>query len=210
MIKVEPEIPLLEPEVPELVPEIPVLEPLVQDMSKSVPKAPTWRDGKSYEIYKKELKLWQNRCAGVLDKKKLGYEVISALPDEDELGIKTKVLENVATDDIESDEGVKKITDYLDILLGKDELDDMLQKMEDFDNYSKHPDESVNSYIMNFDQKYSRIKAEFTLPEKYLAFRLLGRANLSNEERVLVIAPLNYSSDALLTQMKASLKKVLG
>ena len=60
------------------------------------------------------------------------------------------------------------------------------------------------------EQKYSRIKAEFKLPEKYLAFRLLGRANLTNEERVLVITPLDYQSRTLFAEMKASLKKVLG
>ena len=177
---------------------------------KSVTHPPAWRDGKSYEIYRKELALWEFGCEGVLDKKKRGPKVVLGMPDSDDLGIKTNILENLSIGDIEADDGVKKITDYLDKLLGKDELDDMLQKMEDFDNYSKSPDENVNVYIMNFDQKYSRIKADFTLPEKYRAFRLLGRANLTNEERVLVIAPLNYNSQSLFAEMKASLKKVLG
>ena len=187
-----------------------VLDNSINMTEKYVSHPPVWKDGKSYEIYKKEMQLWEFSCEGILDAKKRAPKVLMGLPDNDSLGIKTKLLESLSMDEIMSDDGMKKVNECLDKLLGKDELDDMLSKMEAFDNYYKLPDESVNTYIMNFDQKYGRIKKEFKLPDKYLAFRLLGRAKLTNEERVLVIAPLDYKSVTLLDEMKASLKKVLG
>ena len=63
---------------------------------KYVGPPPQWRDGKSYEIYNKELALWEFSCEGVLDKKKRCGKVVLGMPDGDDLGIKTKILENLS------------------------------------------------------------------------------------------------------------------
>ena len=53
---------------------------------------------------------------------------------------------------------------------------DALQKFEDFEDYTRSADETIDQYIANFDQKYTRIKVNnLTLPPpppEMLAFKL--------------------------------------
>ena len=53
---------------------------------------------------------------------------------------------------------------------------------------------SIVEYISKYDQKYKKmIKKGITLLAEILAFMLLKRANLSNEERLLLSTGMDYS-----------------
>ena len=118
--------------------------------------APTWKSTKCYEIYKRELKLWKSVTK--YKSEELAPLVLLNLPDNDDLGLKMKIMENITDAELEAADGLEKLIKYLDGILLKDELEDVLSKFDDFDDYHRGSDETVNSYILNFDQKYARIK----------------------------------------------------
>ena len=172
--------------------------------------APLWKSSKCYEIYKRELRLWKSVTK--YKSEELAPLVLLNLPDNDELGLKMKIMENITDAELEAADGLETLIKYLDGILLKDELEDVLSKFDDFDDYHRGSDETVNSYILNFDQKYARIKLlGIVLPEQVLAFRLLKRAGLSREEKCLVLTGMNYAEkEQLFSQAKNSLKKMVG
>ncbi|KAH3835146.1 hypothetical protein DPMN_108490 [Dreissena polymorpha] len=63
-----------------------------------------------------------------------------------------------------------------------------------------------------FDSKYRKIeKKSMTLPPEILAFKLLRKANISKDERLLVLTGMNYDNEkTLYEEPKKSLKKFKG
>ena len=72
--------------------------------------------------------------------------------------------------------------------------------------------QAINEYIAMFDSKYRKIeKKKMTLPSEILAFKLLKKANITKEERLLVLTGMNYENKSTLyEEAKASLKKFKG
>ena len=171
---------------------------------------PIYKYDKSYEQYKKELSAW--RLVTDLKPEKQGIVVALSLPEEDGLKIREKVFEEIKLADLNVEGGLDTLIDFLDKQLGKDELENALERFEDFEDYSRHSDESISQYIANFDQKYSRIRSQnINLPSEILAFKLLRRAGISREEKLLVLTGMDYSQKVnLFEQAKKSLKKFVG
>ena len=70
--------------------------------------------------------------------------------------------------------------------------------------------QSTTEYTAVFDSKYKKIeKKKMTLPPEILAFKLLRKANITKEEKLLVLTGLNYDNKkALYEEAKKSLKKI--
>ena len=66
--------------------------------------------------------------------------------------------------------------------------------------------------IAMFDAKYRKVeKKSMSLPSEILAFKLLKKANISKEERLLVLTGMNYEQKfTLYEEAKLSLKKFKG
>ena len=62
-------------------------------------------DKKSYEAYKRELKVWS--IATSLEKSKQALVVALSLPEEHDSNIKEKVFSELDTDDLNTDDGLK-------------------------------------------------------------------------------------------------------
>ena len=87
------------------------------------------------------------------------------------------------------------ILNFLDKHLSKDDLTDSLDKFEDFDDIERKEEQSIQEYIAMFDLKYRKIqKKRMTLPSEILAFRLIKRANITREEKLLVLTGMNYDN----------------
>ena len=166
---------------------------------------PVFNSSKNYERYKIELLAW--REVTTLSKVKQGIAIALTLPD-DESSVREKVFDELSIADLKSEDGLDKLIAFLDKILGKDDLEDILEKFEDFEDF-RRGDENTSDYIAKFDQKYSRIKKKgLKLPSEILAFKLLKRANLSKEEKLLVLTGMDYTQkDTLYDQAKKSLKK---
>ncbi|CAC5360727.1 unnamed protein product [Mytilus coruscus] len=91
----------------------------------------------------------------------------------------------------------------------KDDLADSLEKFEDF---TRPEGQSIHEYVANFDSKYRKIeKKNMKLPSEILAFKLLRKANIIKEEKMLVLTGMNYENKlTLYEEAKCSLKKFKG
>ena len=83
--------------------------------------------------------------------------------------------------------------------MAKDDLVDSVEKFDDFD-------------AAMFDAIYRKIeKKKMTLPSEILAFKLLKKANITKEERLLILTGMNYEQKSTLyEEAKSSLKKFKG
>ena len=91
-------------------------------------------------------------------------------------------------------------------------MTDSLEKIEDFDNFRRSERQSIHEYVAIFDAKYrKKEKKKMTLPPEILAFKLLRKANISKEEKLLVLTGMNYENkSSLYEETKKSLKKFKG
>lgn len=171
---------------------------------------PNFQRSKTYERYKQELQAW--RQVTEIDPKKQAIAIALTLPEDDSTGIREKVFDELTPDEMGGDKGLDKLIEFLDAKLAKDDLADSLEKFEDFEDFNRTKGQSVTDYISKFDQKYNRlVKLRITLPQEILAFKLLRRANITKEEKLLVLTGMDYSMKATLyDQAKKSLKKFKG
>ena len=144
-----------------------------------------------------------------LAKNKQGIAVALSLPEDDEHQIKEKVFDQIYIDDLKGNFGLNILIASLDKHLAKDDLADSLEK---FDDFKRNDGQSINEYIAEFDSKYRKIeKKKMSLPSEILAFKLLKKANITKEERLLVLTGMNYEKKlTLYEEAKASLKKFKG
>ena len=165
---------------------------------------------KTYERFTQEVLAWREITD--LAKNKQGIAVALSLPEDDEHQIKDKVFDKISIDDLKGNFGLKILIAFLDKHLAKDDLADSLEKFDDFDDFKRNDGQSINEYIAVFDSKYLKIeKKKNVMPSEILAFKLLKKANITKEERLLVLTGMNYENKlTLYEEAKASLKKIKG
>ena len=165
--------------------------------------------GQNYELFKKEVKIWE-KVTSVKEEAR-GMHILLNLPnqDKDPDGVKSKILEACDVDSLSSKDGLKNLLDMMDKYLGKDDIEDAWEKFQLFEDYRKSDDETFLQYISNFDAYYERVKAKkLTFPSSILAFKLLKGANLSDEERLVIMTGMDLEKiDSLYEDAKKSLKK---
>jgi len=166
----------------------------------------------SYERYKTELKAWG--LITEVDAKKRGIAVAMTLPQGHghESAIREKVFDEMKLEDLNKDNGLDKLIEFLDEKLGIDDLTNSLEKFENFEDFQREQGQSITEYIAKFDQKYNRMKnLNINLPSEILAFKLLRKANIAKEEKMLVLTGMDYGNKATLyEQAKKSLRKFKG
>ena len=165
---------------------------------------------KGYELYKQELTAWGKITD--LDKKKRGIAIALTLPEDDDTKIREKVFDQLKLEDLEKDTGLDTLITFLDSHLGKDDLADSLEKFEDFEDFERAEGQSINEFIAMFDSKYRKVeKKKITLLPEILAFKLLRKAKITKEEKMLVLTGMDYEhKETLYEQAKKSLKKFKG
>ena len=96
--------------------------------------------------------------------------------------------------ELKSEDGLEKLLTFIDSKLGKDYLTDCLEKFEEFENIQRDSEQSIVDYIARFDQKYHRlVKLEMTLPPAILGFKHLRKANITKNERLLVLTGMDFN-----------------
>ena len=170
---------------------------------------PVYKAGRSYRIYKTELLLWS--AATTVPAKQQAAAIVLSLPDDGACRLRTIILERLPLEKLTADKGLEEVIGVLDELLGKDELEECLTDFEEFEDY-RRSNEPVNEYIIVFETKYNRVKDKgITLPPEVLAFKLIRGANISAEDRKIVLTGLDYTKkEELFNQGKTALKKFCG
>ena len=81
----------------------------------------------------------------------------------------------------------------MDSHLKKDDLADSQEKFEEFEDFERKEGMSITEYIASFDSIYRKMgKLKMKLPMEILAFKLLRKANIGKEEKLLVLTGMNY------------------
>ena len=113
--------------------------------ARSIRNPPTLVDSKQYEIWKKEVELWQICCK--LDKKEQGPALALSLTGK----AKEAALELSVTE-LNADGGVKTLTDKLDGLFLKDENQRICVSLKSFEQYKREVRQSIDSFINDFER----------------------------------------------------------
>ena len=166
---------------------------------------------KGYELYRQELLAW--REVTPLRKDKQGVAIASSLPEDDQTQIREKVFEQISLDDLKKEDGLDTLITFLDSHLKKDELSDSQEKFEEFEDFHRQSEMSIiTEYIASFDSRYRKIeKLNMKLPPEILAFKLLRKEYIGEEEKMLVLTGMNYANkETLYEEAKTSLKKFKG
>ena len=173
---------------------------------------PDLNECKSYEAYKRELSAWA--AVTELAKNKQGNYVVLSLPNKSKFGndIKERAFESLSEDELRSDDGLKLLLKFLDKELGKNAVDDIIEKWDDFDSVRKTESQTLEEFISDFETKYNRIKSTGTqMPEEILAYMLMKRAGLTHIEKMLILSRIDIEKkDTLFKDVKSSMKNILG
>ena len=162
---------------------------------------PTFEEGKPYESWKNEVNIWTRVTD--LDKEKQALAVALALS-----GRARDTAMEIPVDDLNKDTGMGTLLAKLDDLFLKEEKDRIYEAYSDFDRINKEANMSMADYIIDFEQRYSRMKKyKMELPDAVLAFKLLDTACLDITDRQLA---LTACTDLTFASMKSALKRIFG
>ena len=170
---------------------------------------PLLGQAKSYELWKKEVLLW--RKITEIKPEKVGITLALALPEECTFGknIRSSVIENVASDKMETATGHQAVLDYLDKILGKDLAVDKFDRFKEFLNCKKAGDQSMDDFISTFDNKVSRlIAAGQKIDNSLVTFMMLANANLERMELSLIMSRLNFEKEGEATLYECAKKQM--
>ena len=169
---------------------------------------PSLNSTKSYERFKQELLAWRELTE--LKKEKQGIAVALSLPEDDENRIKDKVFDQISLDDLKSADGLDILLTFLDKHLGKDDLSDSVEKFDEFDDCQRKEGQTIQEFIGIFDSLYRKIEKEgMKLPPEILAFKLLKKANITKDEKLLVLTGMNFENKVYLyEEAKSSFEEV--
>ena len=135
-----------------------------------------------------------------------------SLPETNITQIWENVFDQILLDGLKEDDGLDTLVAFPDGHLKMDDLDDEFQRKSDM---------SIAEYIASLDSRYRKIeKLKMALPSEILAFKLQKKANISKEEKMLVLTGMNYmnkktlfeaakSSRGLLLRVKMVLAQIL-
>ena len=173
---------------------------------------PDMNDCKNYEAYKRELSAWE--AVTELAKTKQGNYIALTLPNKSKFGndLRERVFESVSADDLKSEGGLKKVLDFLDKEIGKDAIDDVIEKWDDFDSCKKEATQSLEDFVADFELKSNRVKATgTTISDEILAYMLMKRAGLTNLERMLVMSRVDMKDKTrIYKDVKLNMNNILG
>ena len=165
-------------------------------MSKGFKNPPLIGD-KEYCQWKAEVDLWKSLTD--LDKTKQGLALALSLE-----GKAREIAVSLSKEKLSAENGVDEIIKELDKLFEKDKIYRMHDVFLEFEKYSKSEDDSMLSYVVQFEHLYNKCKKfEMTLPDSVLALKLLYNANLTENEKQLA---LTACKDTTFDNMKNALK----
>ena len=96
---------------------------------------------KTYEWWKSEITAWE--LVNDLPKAKTG----TGIPDNDSSKIREQVFEETSAYDLAKETGIKTLLDFIDLKLGKEDLEHSLEKYEELNNYKTSKKQKITEFI---------------------------------------------------------------
>ena len=160
---------------------------------------PAMNETTDYEQWKKSVAMWKVCCK--YEEEQQGSALGLSLTGK----AKDAVLE-MDVKDVQAKDGVAKILKVLDELYLKDEHQRMYVSMKSFEQYTRPEGTSLDSYIVEFEKNYNRLKLhQIVFPDQFLAYRLLENANLDQTKNELIRTTL---TSLTYKEMKTQLRKL--
>ena len=107
----------------------------------------------NFELYKLQLRAWSE----VTEIKKSKQAIVIALSIQD-FAISENVFSQLSVDDLNQENGLDILIQFLHSFLGKDKLTDTLEKYEDFENCQRADNQTTREFIASFDLKYKKLE----------------------------------------------------
>ena len=128
----------------------------MSNIPNSMRAPPSLTEGKSYEFWKKEIKIWQ--LLKVATAKEEGPLIFTnSLTERDK-----KVISELTVDEIGSDQGLKKILDKLDKLYLADKNQRTFAALDQFEKYKRPSNTTMSDFILEFTKLHNKV-TEFEL-----------------------------------------------
>ena len=171
---------------------------------------PKWDEKmKDFELWLRKVKAWKVSTSNVVGLKDVhGLQLALHLPEGSD--IRRQSYYSIDTDDMKGDDGWKKIIDLLRKHYSKDDNTAASETWKEFRNFTRSSDQSVDQYIMCYDQykvRMKRYKMEFE--ERVHGLNLLCGAD--DELRITMREVVDGDKpDEMYEQAKRSLKMYYG
>ena len=123
-------------------------------------------------------------------KKKQGNLIALSLPNESKYGdnLRERVLERLSVSDLDKDDGLNKLMEFLDGELANDATTNLISKWDDWFDFVRKGDQSMEQFISEYELLVSRLEsAGQKLSEEIKGFAL-RKAGLSELERTLILS----------------------
>ena len=119
---------------------------------------PKWDEKmKDFELWLRKVKAWKVATSNVVGLKDVhGLQLALHLPEGND--IRRQSFYSIDTDDMKGDDGWKKIIDLLRKHYSKDDNTAASETWKEFRNFTRSSDQSVDQYIMCYDQYKVRMK----------------------------------------------------
>ena len=170
-------------------------------------------DTKTYEEYKRELEGWA--LVTSVEKKKQAIVVALSIPDSADGNIKQKIFAEKTKEELNVDDGMKILTDFLDKIYLKDPFVEAYEKYMKWSGLRRKSSQKVEEFILEYNsvckEAVSKGIGDF---EVIKAFKLLDASRLECVERQLVFSGVDFKEAKdkknIYEQMQSAIKKFIG
>ena len=114
---------------------------------------PDLKDCKSYEVYRKELAIWETITD--IPKEKRGAILAARLPNESHLkkDLKDRFFEIVEIIDLAKEGGLELVKGFLDKELGEDDLEKQVRTWDSFEDCTRGI-KDIEDFLSDYDRAY--------------------------------------------------------
>lgn len=174
-------------------------------ISKLIYHPPKLEEATSYEEWKKELCFW-SEMSGV-EKKDQGPLVMMIIPNECKYGngLRSSLMGNFDLSEVRTDDGLSKVTGFLDDLLGKSSVTRILEAWEDFMKFERVSSQSVRDFITSYEAAVRKLKeVGQDLDESSRTFIMLNKAKIPFSTKSLIMSQIDIKKkDVLYKSVRA-------
>lgn len=169
---------------------------------------PIYRKGKSWDLFHKEIEAWCYTTSVKTEKRALRIAVKLPEGPENRL-LKERLFTELSVNELKGADGMVRLIEFLEKNLKVEDLEDSVDKWETVENTFRRDDQSMAEFIDDFDYKYQCVESKGTkLAPDILAFMMLKRANITHDEKLLVLTGMDFDSkETLFSDAKKALKK---
>ena len=184
-------------------------------MPKTYKDPPAFSKAKSYSRWKTEVNMWADmvKLNNSVVEDTIGQIVaLNSLPDNESEGdIRGQVLDALG-DSLKGKEGLKKLLDWMDEHLGRDEIQTCVDKASSFMKYRRAEGQTIKEYLANFDARYKAAVGAGLgdMGQIFLMYMVIEHAGVSDNEFQLVLSQIDFEAkDKLYEQAKAGMVKFM-